>query len=366
MDNNTQLWYNIYRIMSIEQTAIERIESDVWYPEKGALLVHERQGCETWSATPGNAEISRKQDETGVLAWAALLDPRLRPPFANNEHDSYVEGLYEFVELVYLSREANRAAKNFDSYNQKLYQVVDTDPSLCLEDKLAKAEAGNAHPIEILALIDGLGMGSAELAKLTHIWGYRLEYLKRMREQVNEAIQDRLGVVYDEPITKYGIIGINNSTHNGNNRLNAIAMKRKTLVGQVDDTAIYERTTFIVRIDKKSHIDREVASYVKSIDVDNTAELIKRIIQDGRLVDEAIRLVAKNDLESVVPMSTTIFGRNDVNLGLLETRRQADKLQVKRYNDAMSPELQQLCIKSRLGAVAIPLTQSPIDFQASV
>ena len=48
---------------------------------------------------PVTPEIANKQGETGVLAWAALLDPRLRPPFANNEHDSYVEGLYEFVEV---------------------------------------------------------------------------------------------------------------------------------------------------------------------------------------------------------------------------------------------------------------------------
>ena len=71
-----------------------------------------------------------------------------------------LKGSMNSSKLVYLSREANRAAKNFDSYNQKLYQVADTDPSLCLEDKLAKAEVGNAHPIEILELIDGLGMGS--------------------------------------------------------------------------------------------------------------------------------------------------------------------------------------------------------------
>ena len=80
-------------------------------------------------------------------------------------------------------------------------------------------------------------------------------------------------------------------------------------------------------------------------------------MQDGRLVEEATRLVAMDDLDSVVPMSTTIFGCNDVNLGLLEARRQAIKLQEKNDNDAMSPELMLHCAQRRLGAVAIPLTQ---------
>lgn len=343
--------------MSIEQTYLLDREPIVWRPAEGALFEHESAGCDPWSPTPGNSEIANEQDKTGILAWVALLDPLLRPPFADPRDKSCVDGLSEFVELVYLSREANRASNNINSYNRKLRSVAETNPELCLEDKLDRAESGSANPAEILQLIDGLGMGSAELAKLTHIWGYRLEYLSDMRKRVNQAIQDECGVVYLKPETKYDIIAIDNSADNDNYRLNAVAMKRKTLVGQVGDTAIYERTTFIVRLDRNSHINREVASYLKSINSDDTSELIKRITQDGRLLNEVIRLVAMDDLESVVPMSTTIFGRNDVNLGLLETRRQTEKLREKNDNDAMSPELVQHCFERRFGAVAIPLAQ---------
>jgi len=345
--------------MSIEQMCLLDRKPVVWRPTS-TLPEFQHPGREPWSPTPGrfanidNPEIAKNQALVRFQAQIALHALYFRPSFANPENDSYVPGLHDFVETVYESREAERGTNNANSFNDMLCDLDDIDPKL--KDKLESARFGSAQPGEILELIDGLGMGSAELAKITHIWGYRLEYLKDMREQVKQAIQDKFGEVYTDPVTKYGIIAIDKSTFNGGYRLNAIAMKRKTLIGQVDNTAVYERTTFIVRIDRNSHINHEVALYLKSINSDNTSELIERIMQDGRLVDEAKQLVAIDDLDSVVPMSTTIFGCNDVNLGLLETRRQAIKLQEKNDNDAMSPELKLHCEQRRFGAVAIPLS----------
>lgn len=344
--------------MSIEQLCLLDRKPVVWRPTF-TLPEFQRPGCEPWSPTPGrfanidNPEIAKNQALVRFQAQIALHALYFRPSFADPENDSYVPGLHDFVETVYESREAERGTNNVNSFNDMLCDPDDIDSKI--KDKLERARFGSARPDEILELMDELGMGSAELAKLTHIWGYRLEYLGDMREQVKQAIEDKFGEVYARPATKYGIIAIDKSTFNGSYRLNAIAMKRKTLVGRVDNTAVYERTTFIVRIDKKSRIDREVASYLKSINSDDTSELISRIMKDGRLVEEARRLVAMDDLDSVVPMSTTIFGRNDVNLGLLEARRQAIKLQEKNDNDAMSPELILHCAQRRLGAVAIPL-----------
>lgn len=346
--------------MTIEQICLLDRKPVVWRPTS-TLPEFQRPGCEPWSPTPGrpanidNPEIAKNQALVRFQAQIALHALYFRPPFVTPENEVYVPGLHDFVETVYESREAERGTNNANSFNDMLGDLDDIDSKI--KDKLERARFGSARPDEILELMDELGMGSAELAKLTHIWGYRLEYLGDMREQVKQAIQDKFGEVYTHPATKYGIIAIDKSDFNGNYRLNAIAMKRKTLVGRVDNTAVYERTTFIVRIDKKSRIDREVASYLKSINSDNTAELISRIMQDGRLVEEATRLVAMDDLDSVVPMSTTIFGRNDVNLGLLEARRQVIKLQEKNDNDAMSPELILHCAQRRLGAVAVPLAQ---------
>ncbi len=351
--------------MFIERNGLNNRKLSTWQPEKGAILEPQRQDYKPWHATPGNVchpgVVLRQSEARGQTAASLALAIERRPPFANPDHESYVNGLDAFVEMVYWARGANRAIKNTDSFNQPLYDRVDLDPTQ--RAKLEKAELGSAEPDEILELIDKLGMGSAELAGLTHIYGYRIEFQQAMREHVKDAINSRGGDVYDKPEITYDIIAVDTSITHKDHLSIAIAMKRNTVVGCVDETVIYERTTFIVRIDKASQLDQKVAEYLRTISLtkqkagtgpsDDPIGWKDQVMQDGRLVEEIKWLLESNAFESVIPMSTTIFASNDANHKLLEARREQDKLPLRQRNEASTPELQVQRFQQHMGAAAV-------------
>jgi len=303
-------------------------EPAVWRPKLGVLPEPIRPGYYPWEATPGKINhyaIAESQAEVRDQALRAL-DPDLRPPFVS-------DALADFVEQTYLSREANRAVENSESYDESLHILADLDLDLKL--KLEKAELGRAKPSEILELIDELGMDSAELARLTHIYGYRLEYQQAMREHVKAAIWSKDGEVYDEPEVKYAISSFDVS-FDEQGRLSrpiAIAMNRKTAVGRVGGTVIYERTTFILRIDQGSDINQDLARYIRLLDSRDPAV----IMADSRFIAEVERLLNPGDLESVIPMSTTIYACNSENRALNKQERRNRKTELNRDIEAMTP-----------------------------
>lgn len=302
-----------------DKSTAETAPTLTWRPESGILPEPHRPDYYPWEPTPGkiyHPEIADHQLTVREQA-SMMLEKEFRPPFVN-------ERLAEFVELTYWSREANRSAENTDSYNQSLHDSADTDPDL--KEKLQKAELGKASPQEVLELIDRLGMGSAELARLTHIYGYRIEHIEAMRNHVNEGIVARGGEVFEHPDTVFSIVALDTAVTAYGQLSFGIAMKRKRTIGRVDDTDVFERTTFIVLLNEKSHINRIVAKYLKSIPTNDSQEATRQMLINGLLEKEVLRLLKADDFESLIPMSTTIYACNETNQQNIEAEIQRKRI----------------------------------------
>lgn len=327
--------------MSVEHNLSHDNEAVTWRAQLGAIVEPDRPGYVPWEATPGKT-IARVQ--TGVDDRAFMeLDSRLLPPYINPEDKSYVANLDKFVDMIQLSDGARRDTKNSASYASKLVDAAGASPEL--QAKLARGELGTATMPEVFELINGLGMESAELARLTHPYGYRLEYLEAMRREAQNSIIYCSGQLYDNPDVKYKIIALDTSVTLDDFLSMAIAMKRTNAVGWVGDTDVYERSTFIVRLDDASHFDQAVAKHLKSIPAETGKN---EMMQYGRLEEEAKRLLAADDIESVIPISTTVYAVSMANHARLVARQKQVRLETRENFRWRTPDIQ-----NHLGILAI-------------
>jgi hypothetical protein len=330
----------------IANSTAERNRS-TWRPEKGVIVEPQRLGYRPWEPTPGkpySSEITESQADVVVQA-ETMLNEELRPPFVSDE-------LASFVDLVYWSREANRATENIDSYaaSERLLDVVALNP--ILEAKLKKADLGKANSEEVVDLIDELELDSAELARITHFYGYRLEHQAPMRQEIETTIKNKGGEVYADPETSYDIVVFDTSVTLSDRLSMAIAMKRKKTIGHIGDIVIYERTTFIVRIDKDSKIDQRLARNIRSLPARDPLALKKVIMQDGSLVQEVSRLLALDDLESVIPISTTVYACNAINRERHEAEHKERQQAISRAAQENMPFCRREIIWRNMGDIA--------------
>lgn len=340
-----------------DKSTAETAPTLTWRPEAGILPEPTRPDYYPWEPTPGkiyNLEIADHQLSVREQA-SMMLEEGLRPPHVD-------EKLAEFVELMYWSREANRSAENTDSYNQSLHDNAGNDPDL--REKLQKAELGKASPQEILELIDKLGMGSAELARLTHIYGYRIEHIEAMRSHVNEGIVARGGEVFESPEAVFNIVALDVAVTARGQLSFGIAMKRKRTIGRVDSTDVFERTTFIVRLDEKSHINRVVAKYLKSIPTNDPLGAARQMLVNGLLEKEVLRLLKADDFESLIPMSTTIYACNEKNRLNIEAELKKEQAATTVEILKMNPECSaDLIRRGHFGATALNTTGIAGNFE---
>jgi hypothetical protein len=267
--------------------------------------------------------------------------------------------LARYVETMYLSREANRTALNISSYRNHLHNV-DITRHETLEEAVDRTECGTAQPEELLLTMEARGMASIELAKLTHLYGYRLQYIDAMRDDVRHAINFYEGEVIESPVDSFDVIALDQSVSGQTHPELAFAMKRERTVGRVDGSDIIERSSFIVRIDRDSAFDAVLAEKLKRFYV---TEELHQTDESGRekwrdtflavggkpLADEIQRLLASNDLESIIPLSTTIYARNREIEKKLTERKELKKRMGQAVTKKVAPSLVEAQAQLRAG-----------------
>ncbi|HEU4830687.1 MAG TPA: hypothetical protein VFS65_00770 [Candidatus Saccharimonadales bacterium] len=295
-----------------------------------------------WEATPariGDPDVVSHQSDVARQARDMLA---LVPSFITKQQ-------MDFVEMIYLSREANRNVNNSHSYDNLLNADALSD-DLQIADMYRRAELGLACPRELLTLMDSLGMGSIELAKLTHIYGHRLEFLDPMRKDIESTITLRGGIVYDDPNEEFEIIALDSGVTNKRGVTDSLAMKRKRAIGKIDKTVIFERTSFIVRIDEMSDFDQELSRKMRELDEALPESIrIKAMLWDGKLETEVKRLVDGDDLISTIPLSSTTYAFNPINRLALDVREEAEKAARIKRDEASMPETKRM---RDMGAIA--------------
>jgi len=251
-----------------------------------------------WEPTPGNQRhpnVGSMQD--AALQQAQTILELYRPSHLSNE-------LFKFVELFYYSREANRNVKNIDSYRCSQIPLEEIGKDSVLSCIHEEAMAGRASVHDLLYYMHQVGMPSIELAKLTHIYGHRLEHLPAMRSEIVRAIVDHGGAVTQDKEV-FEIIDSDRSITMTSTPKHGIAMKRKRRIGIVKDIVVLERLSFIVRIDDESKLSGDITSAIKKTEV-KSDESRQSLLHSG-LEDEVKLLLKNDDLETIIPLSTTTY-----------------------------------------------------------
>jgi len=248
----------------------------------------------------------------------------------------------EFVDHVvmndYVINENRRMIENYDVYTQFMASGTDIDPALYPE--IDRFESGHATIDEIARIASRSKIPSVEFGKVTHPYGYRMQYIDEFRADMSEAIEAQGGVVYPD-IAPYRSIKIlprvlraDDGTEFGRQRIIGFIVKYKRdyghipVAGSKDEVVrVVERQIAAYRVDEASGFDQSVLDamhalreqYPKRIHWDapipdegkNKQVFLDRLEKTGCLsfIENAVQHESLEDF--VVPISTTIYGHRE-------------------------------------------------------
>lgn len=290
----------------------ETLHEKYWKPEVGFFdepSLSRSENYMPWETTP----VSEQEQE--VQEHQRAVDTMKYDMLRGGSYPYATQQLEDYVSLIYFSREANRRTKNVQSFHNTpsgtLSRTLDL-PSFNV--KTRRFIAGVASPHESRQVRKERQMGSAELAKLTHMYGYRLEYIDAMRTDVLKGVEADGGVVHENPTEEYAIIAADNAITHSNELSFGLTMTRVRHIATIGDAKDIERSSFIVLLNDQSRLDPELVKKLKSIEIRGEPEDAlgeptdwARSMMDFGLAEEVKKHIDVNDFETIIPMSTTIF-----------------------------------------------------------
>lgn len=297
------------------------------------LGYREYPGLKPYGAVPAHPflddEIKKQQREINFGFHNLYKTPPEEMP------DAFVDMIYD----DYIINEERRKMINYEKF-MKWSRCIDpqTDD---LRMKLDLFERGQASPSDILdlaAITPPLTPGrtetdtdiSMEFGKVTHPYGYRMEYVDPFRQEVNEAIERHGGVVIPdvEPYRALKILPYAytyfDESGDKKQRLKGFIVKYKRdygivhLPGGTESMKLVERQIAAFRVDAASGFDQSIIENMNAVadaypgrvrwEDHQNPNLQKRLARTG--CEEFITAAVQGDsLEPfVVPISTTIYG----------------------------------------------------------
>jgi len=238
-----------------------------------------------------------------------------------------------FVRLIladYVINENRRQMENYENYmlwpGAVEKELVDDQ----IQERVELFERGQATIDQILDVATQTDIQSFELGKVTHPFGYRMQYLDDFRTDVKDAIESHGGVVYPS-IAPYRSIGIlpkveqrNDGTENGQQEVVGFIVKYKRDFGKVimpgSDEVIHliERQIAAYRVDVASGFDQSILSAMHDLAAKYPMRVKWNDVLNPSFKDRLIRTGCKDFIEKavqtdsledfVVPISTTIYG----------------------------------------------------------
>lgn len=291
-------------------------------PHEAAPSGHEhrlRSADGTFELTPIFLEGLAKLRRGEPLGWGATpLHPYL-PAIASQQKGvrSHLTQLFNkppfkvpepFARYVYnwnQSRVTHRLDKNFESFSHRTqFDLTETPDEL--QEAQARVLAGHASPAEVIVVATQLGVPTFELASLTHPYGQRMEDLEPMREAVLESIRYCDGEIFDEPEETFRVKGfsyLDAPTDEGGDIPSLRITRTKTLAKLDEDTKVYERSSFVLRLDE--------AILSQIVGMEFNMAWAKEILKIPGFIEHIQAVLESDDFESAVPISTTTFAINE-------------------------------------------------------
>jgi hypothetical protein len=229
----------------------------------------------------------------------------------------------------YMINEPRRKMINYEAHMQFIADggYVATGS---LADEMQRYEKGQASISEIADVIVKTPARKGEFGKVSHPYGYRMQYIDAMRTDTINAIESHNGIVYPE-VSPYHSIKIHpkverydNGSKRGLQRIVGFIVRYKRDFGRIpvpnsdEDVHIVERQIAGYRVDQDSEFDLGVLAqmhhlsdmYPKRIQWDQPTfpNFVQRLGRTG-CKDYIETAVQQDSLEDfVVPISTTIYG----------------------------------------------------------
>ncbi|MGH7217976.1 MAG: hypothetical protein ACREGE_00820 [Candidatus Microsaccharimonas sp.] len=233
----------------------------------------------------------------------------------------------DYVHRTFMERFYGRAEANEENYTTSLRTKEDYADNEAIQAMIERGELGHASPTELLILRDLLGIRSVELACVTHPYGERIEMLQEMREVVAQHVIQYGGRYDPDPSTRFRVKEVIGRAEGDTSLTNGLLMTRKrTLATLPDGTTIRERSSFVLRTDEQSLLNKEDIAALKTVDL-SQPDCQDKLVEAAHL-DEMARILLKSDFFSqAIPISTTIYAFNEATANEIHERDHAQLLE---------------------------------------
>lgn len=210
------------------------------------------------------------------------------------------------VMINFLGTQARLMQHNFEAYEDltQRYDVTDERIAALLD----QAHAGTASQTELLELIRDTPLVSVELAKLTHPYGVRSEYLEPMEDLVLTAIDETNGRIFNENERTEPRLKINHHQHHNDH---FIATTRQ-VIGEVGDVQIAKRTANLILVEESLGFDADIAARMKRrLKEESDQQWHERVFVKSGVQDYLKDVEPKDQPDWLLPISTVYYAFRD-------------------------------------------------------
>jgi hypothetical protein len=315
---------NNNKFNSLPSDDVESFPSDI----VGELSVAEYEELQyhlSWGATPlAGAEypaVMRLQNQ--------IVQPLLLRRVEQSAPEAMPAPLRQFMEQSFLTRFTGRAMKNYDAYSERLVKTPPQAIGAIFNEQHERSIQGLAVPGELLIVRRVLGMKAVELARLTHSYGTMIEKLDPMRAVVAEAVASQGGTMF--PSTEYReqyklrSADLLMSPERQDEAMGLLMTRRRMIGMLADDTAILERSSFVVPIYDGSSFDPTLSARMRRVPLADNPNRMQQLEAEGRLLEVVPGLLDDNNFDAAIPLSTTIFAYNQTTSQEISERANNNK-----------------------------------------
>lgn len=303
---------------------------------------NEERSLDSWA-------VSKSQTQKGLdyhLSWGAapiagseyydvgfnqanVVLPMLAERVENNMPSDMPDPLRQFIVRAFRARFIARDMKNYDAHSERLVKTAPRDISTTFYEQHDRAMRGLAMPEELMIVRRTLGMKAIGLAQLTHPNGVMIDQLDSMREAVATAVEQQGGIIF-EPKDYNEQYKLRSTdllmSPERHDEAMGLLMTRRRMTGMVeDDTAILERSSFVIPIYPGSKFDPVLSRRMRRVPVVNNEYRMQQLEEAGDLKRVVPDLLRNNDFSAAIPLSTTIFEFNKTVRDEIEAQRKLNK-----------------------------------------
>ncbi len=301
--------------------------SQVWSFEtpEGFSEPNDRKDYSPSEPTPIVNQCNPHYDE--VAAHQSIVKQSFDPLFSELAPGAIPEKVKEMIELDRMVGDARRSSENLMSYGawSGLGVMKDELDASDLHTVHNELLLGTVRPLGSISLVHHTSLLSAEVKKITHPYGYRMNFVAPARQETEEAIVSLGGVVLPRILSSYEKIQLQPNFTQLDERgklvqLNGFLTTYKRLVGYVTRkdgrrTNVIERQSAALRIDELvKDLPYELAKTLREI-LDTGGNYGQRLDELDKqsgyrdFFETAIQQDA--DADYLVPLSTAVYAATE-------------------------------------------------------